>query len=614
MKKWTFIFLLVSHFTFGQTPDYNKFDSDKSAKDSVMYTKLKTRMGKSKIGRQFYGFLFRDVYNTNALKNEINKLESNPFKTYEGKTIEKITIRQLDIFGPTVNDTTRRGNRLERFASKNFHRNTRERIIRRSFLLFREGDKLNPQNLKDTERLLRANPSIHDARILVNENDANDQLVEVLVLVQDLWSINFDVAAGGINDFKFGIDDRNILGTGHSFLNQATWRKDDPYQRFGYRSIYTIPYIGKTFVTGQISAISERDLSQYSVKLFRPFLTVDTKNAGAFEMGYYKVREYKKLGGNVINNDLVYQTGFYYSDLWYGRAFKPSGFYDNQRLIIAARHSSYAYDTRPEVRADTNKIYWNRNIFLGSIGYSTRNYKRDVLIYGFGRTEDVPTGSLHSLTLGREQTEFGSRNYAGIQYANGTYLSKNHGYLYFLASAGTYFKKKATEQGIISLQSYYFSPLMRVGQAHTRNFIKLGFTYGFNRDPIDYLNISGQDGIVGVNSNALIGDKRLTLGFESVLFSKKSLLGFRIAYFTFANFGLVSLSDVRLFSSTLYQGYGLGLRFRNENLTIKTFQIRIGYYPNIPAISSPLRVAFDGTQPLRLRDFDISAPAIIPLR
>lgn len=613
MKQWIFILILLSHFTFGQNPDFEQFDNDKSAKDSLMYSKLKTKMGKSKIGRQIYGFLFRDVYNSNALKNEIDKLEANPFAAYEGKTIGKITVHQLDIFGPTVNDTTRRGNRFERFASKNFHYDTRERVIRKSFLLFKEGDKLDPRTLKDTERLLRANPIIHDARILVTERKGSNWLVDILILVQDVWSINFDVSAGSLKDFKIGVEDRNFQGNGHSFLNKVSWHKDDPYQQLGLRSIYTVPYIGKTFITGQISAIYEKDLNQFSVKAFRPFLTVDTKNAGAFEVGYYKIREYKKIRTDQTDKDLIYQTGYYYSDLWYGRAFKPRIFNANERLIVAVRRTSYEFRKRPEVSADTNKIYWNRTTILGSIGYSNRFYKRDVLIYGFGRTEDVPTGSLLSFTFGSEQTEFGAREYAGLQFANGTYLTNNKGYLYVLANAGTYLKNKEAQQGVLGLQSFYFSPLMKLGRAQSRNFINLGFTYGINRDPIDYLNISGYDGILGVNSDALRGDKRLTLGMESVLFSKKSLLGFRIAYFTFANFGMVSLKDVKLFSSKVYQGFGLGLRLRNENLTFNTFQIRIGYYPNIP-LSTPFRFSFDGIQPLRLRDFDISAPTIVPLR
>ena len=614
MKQWSLIFLLISQFTFAQEPDYENFDNDKSAKDSVMYSKLKSRMGKSKVGRQIYGFLFRDVYNSNTQKKEINKLEANPFAAFEDKIIGTIIIRQLDIFGPTVNDTTRRGNRFERFASKNFHHDTRERIIRKSFLLFKEGDKLDAQVLKDNERLLRANPIIHDARILVTERKGSNWMVDILVLVQDVWSINFDVSAGGIKDFKIGIEDRNFQGNGHSFLNKVSYRADDPFQDLGFRSIYTVPYIGKTFITGQINAIYEKDLTQFSAKVYRPFLTVDTKNAGAVEIGYFKIREYKKIRTNLIDKELIYQTGYYYSDIWYGRAFKLSQFNANQRLILAARRTSYEFRKRPEVSADTNKIYWNRTTILGSIGYSTRYYKRDILVYGFGRTEDVPTGSLLSFTFGREQTEFGARNYAGLQFANGTYLANNSGYLYLLANAGTYIKKKEAQQGTLSLQSFYFSPLMKIGRAQTRNFINLGFTYGINRDDLDYLNISGREGILGVNSDGLRGDKRLTLGIESVLFSKKSLIGFRIAYFTFANFGMVSLKDTPLFASKIYQGFGLGLRLRNENLTFNTFQIRVGYYPNIPDISSPFRFAFDSSQPLRLRDFDISAPSIIPLR
>jgi hypothetical protein len=311
---------------------------------------------------------------------------------------------------------------------------------------------------------------------------------------------------------------------------------------------------------------------------------------------------------------LIYQVGSFYSDVWYGRSFKIEKSDRNKRLVLAVRRSSFDYTKRPEVSADTNKIYWNRTTWLGSIGYSNRNYQRDFLIYGYGRTEDVPIGNLFSLTFGTENTEFGNRNYAGFQFAKGKYLGQNQGYLYVLANAGTYLKQKQAQQGIIGIQSFYFSKLMKIGKSHGRQFVNLGFTYGINRDAVDYLNISGNDGIVGVNSEALRGDKRLTLGFESVLFSPKSILGFRVAHFVFANVGLVSLKGNQLIDSRLYQGFGLGFRLRNENMTFKTFQIRLGYYPNIPDISSNFRFAFDSSQPLRLRDFDISAPSIIPLR
>lgn len=614
MKFVVIILMFLPQVFFGQKSRADSLDSGKSVEDSVMYARLKQRMSKSRVGREIYGAVFRDVYNSNAQKKEISALEINPFEKYDGKVIGKITIKKLEIFGPSVNDTTRKGSKIEHFASKTFHYNTRERVIRQSFLLFKEGDHLNPQTLKDNERLLRANAIIHDARILVIERKDVTWMVDILILIQDVWSINFDVSASGLNDFAFGVEDRNFQGRGHSLLNKVTWRADDPYQRFGLRSIYTIPYIGQSFITGQVRAIYERDLTQFAAKINRPFLTTETRNAGSFELGYVKTREYKRLIINKIDSSLVYQVGSFYSDVWYGRSFIIDALNRNKRVIVAARRSSFDHTKRPEVRADTNKIYWNRTTWLGSIGYSNRNYQRDILVYGFGRTEDVPVGNLFSLTFGTENTEFGNRNYAGIQFAKGMYLPKNQGYFYVLANTGTYLKQKEFQQGTIGVQSFYFSKLMKLGKAHGRQFINLGFTYGINRDALDYLNISGTDGILGVNSEGLRGDKRLTLGFESVLFSHKSVFGFRVAHFAFANLGLVSLKDNPLISSKLYQGYGIGFRLRNENLTFNTFQIRLGYYPNIPDISSAFRFAFDGSQPLRLRDFDISAPSIVPLR
>lgn len=618
MKYLFIIFILFTNVAFAQKSLSDSLDSGKSAEDSIMYAKLKQKMNKSKVGKSIYGAVFRDVYNSRQDK-EIKEIEVNPFEKYDGKTIGKIIIKKLEIFGPSVNDTTRKGSKIEHFASKSFHYNTREKVIRQSFLLFKEGDKLNPQILKDNERLLRANPIIHDARIYIIERPNVSWMVDVLVITQDVWSINFDVSGDGFNNFGFGLEDKNFQGRGHSLLNKVTWRADDPYQRFGWRSIYTVPYIGSSFVSGQLKLINERDISQYSLQIYRPFLTVETRNAGSAELGYTRVREYKKLilpnaARNEIDSALTYKVSYFYSDVWYGRAFRLDPTQRNKQLILALRRSSFEHRQRPEVRTDTNKIYWNRTNWLASIGYSNRNYKRDFLIYGFGRTEDVPVGNLFAFTLGTENTEFGNRGYASLQFAKGKYLPADKGYLYVLANAGTYLKQKETQQGVVGIQGFYFSPLIKIGKSQTRQFINFGFTYGINRDDIDYLNISGREGILGVNSESLRGDKRLTLGYETVLFSHKSIFGFRVAHFAFANLGLVSLKDKLLIDSKLYQGYGIGFRLRNENLAINTFQVRLGYYPNIPDISSVFRFAFDTSQPLKLRDFDISAPSIIPLR
>jgi hypothetical protein len=608
-----FLLVILPFMSLAQSSKLDSLNHGKSATDSVAYSKLKKKLSKSRFGRDVYDALFRDVYNSNPQSKEINSIEINPFEQYEGKIIDKIIIKSLEIFGPTVNDSTRKGNRLEHFASKAFHTNTREEVIRNSFLLFKEGDKLNPEKLKENERLIRANAVIHDARIIVIERKDKNWMVDILVLVQDVWSLNIDFSGSSFKDFRLGLEERNFKGLGHSFLNKVTWRANDPYQKLGFRSIYTIPYLSKTFITGQGRLIQERDLTEYSLRIFRPFLTTQTQNAGTIEVSYNRIKEYKRLIINNIDSLFIYDIKYYYSDLWYGRAFKIDANHPNKRLVLAIRRSNYEYKKRPEVSADTNKLYWNRKTWLGSIGFSNRNYQRDFLIYGFGRTEDVPVGGIISLTGGIEDTEFGRRSYGGLQYAKGMYFL-NKSYLYTLVQAGSYIKASQVQQGVIGIQNNFFSNLIKINKFYSRHFINFGFTYGINRDNLDYLNISDKNGIAGVNSQSLVGHKSLTLGYEMVLFSNKSLVGFRLAYFGYASFGLVAFDDKSLFSSKLYQGYGLGIRVRNENLIFNTFQIRVGYYPNIPAISSPFRFAFDTPSPLRFRDFDISAPSILPLQ
>jgi hypothetical protein len=615
MFRSVLLLLLVLAALASPGQNLDSLSHTSTERDSIRYTRLKETMAKRKFSRQLYRLLFRDVYNRTEA-GEVSTLETNPFVPYEGLIIGSIQIRQLDILGESVYDSTREGNRLEHFFSRTLHTNTREKIIRNSFLLFKEGDLINPQRLRDNERLLRSNPTILDARILVVRRPESVWLADVVVLLQDVWSLNVSGGFAGLDRFNLGIDNINVGGYAHSHYNAFRWNAQDTLQRFQFRSIYTIPYIGKTFITGQASFIWERELKQQSIRLFRPFLTVQTRYAGAFEVGQSRIQEFKRAldDPRTIQS---YPVAFRYLDFWIGRSFDvdflKERFGQNTRLVTAFRTNTYNYTLRPDVRADTNQIYWNRHATLASLGFSNRNYRRDMLIYGFGRTEDVPLGSLLALTIGRESTEFGQRGYAGAQYATGNYLPRQLGYVYAMVNAGSYFKSGRAQQGVLGGQLNYFSGLAPLGRSYVRQFVNLRYTYGINRDPLEYLNISRNEGIRGISSEQLIGTKRLTAGFESVLFSMRSLLGFRVAHFLFADLGLVNARNL-LRRGPLYQGYGLGFRFRNENLTFNTFQIRIGYYPNIPGVQNAWRFDGGGISTLQLRDFDISAPGILPLR
>lgn len=590
-------------------------DSKQIVRDSLFYTKLKNRMFKHKVTRELHKLLFHDNYNSRIKTGDVNEIEVNPFVQYQGRVINKIYVRRLGVFGPSVYDTLRRPRSwLERTANQ-LHADTREGVIRRSFLLFEEGDRISPDTLRDNERLLRSSNVFHDARIIVVPHGGSHGFVDVYVITQDVWSLLPSGSVGGLNRFDLRLEQRNFRGLAHTFSNQVSYNATDPFQKLEYRGRYIVPYIGKTFFTGQADLIQTRDLKQYSLRFYRPFLTPDTKWAGSAEISYNRFPRYV-----VFSEDTARLTklGYYYNDIWAGYAFKPFFSFlgegdDRTRLVVAARFSRLAFTSRPTVRSDTNQLFQNTNATLISIGLSRRRYVRDVLIYGFGRTEDVPYGSLASIVIGNDNAELGQRKYLGFKYSKAHYL-ESFGYLYGALSIGSYLRSKTNvEQGVFTLESSYFTPLRTTNWGNWRHFINFRYTMGAERFNNEYITLSGRDRL-GINNDNLRGTRLLLTNIENLLFSRLNIVGFRVAIVTFANLGLVSYQTRKLFQGPLYQGYGVAFRLRNENLTFNSFQIRIAWYPNIPGNAAPFRPAFEGVPTARFRDFDTSAPEIIPYR
>lgn len=172
---------------------------------------------------------------------------------------------------------------------------------------------------------------------------------------------------------------------------------------------------------------------------------------------------------------------------------------------------------------------------------------------------------------------------------------------------------KEAHQGLLSTTVNYFTPLIRVGLSQVRQFVNFRYTHGIRRDALEYINLTDEYGIRGVFSDQLVGKKRLNAGIETVLFTPGSFLGFRGAHFIFADFGLIA-QDNKIWTSKLYQAYGAGVRLRNEHLTFKTIEFRIAYYPNIPTLTRDWRFRLQGVTTLKLQDFEMSAPEIIPFQ
>ncbi|QHT67553.1 hypothetical protein GXP67_13410 [Rhodocytophaga rosea] len=574
------------------------------------YEKLKRTFSKTKVTRELYRLLFREPYQ-NITSRTVSKMEDR-YRRYNGKIIGQIDIQTLDPFGARVTDTLRRASNWFERAGNSVHVSTRNYVIRKS-LLFTKGDQLNSSEISNNERILRQQlPFILDARIFVLPRIENKDTVDILVLTQDTWSISGNVGLSGLKGGSIKLDDRNIFGFGHEFQNGVSYNSD-PERGWGYRGLYRVPFIGKTFITGELSYINEWNQNIYGLKLRRDFLTPTTKYAGGLEVSNTRLlRDIIPFGSDtaIIRFPFAYTL----ADVWLGRSFQikkgSASFRERSRLIVAGRITSTDYNERPEVRPDTNQLYWNRMLVLASIGISNRNYFRDVLIYGFGRTEDVPYGMLVSVTAGTERNEFGNRFYAGMKFSRGKFFN-NFGYLVTTIDAGSFIRNRKWEQGVLRFEANYFSRLLMLRTWRLRQFVNLRYTKGIGRFDTEFIDISSNNGIRGIGSNALRGAKSVVLNLETVFFTPINLLGFQMATFAYGDLGFITPSGTNLFAGSLFQGYGIGFRFRNENLTFNTFQIRLGFYPNIPGNNAIFRTQFSGIPSIRLSDFDIKAPDIV---
>ena len=113
-------------------------------------------------------------------------------------------------------------------------------------------------------------------------------------------------------------------------------------------------------------------------------------------------------------------------------------------------------------------------------------------------------------------------------------------------------------------------------RSRIRQFLSLNYTQGWNRlsGSDESIRFTDENGLQALKEH-VIGTNRMILNTETVLFSPYHPLGFRIAFFGFADFGLIGYSP-NIFKNEFYTSLGIGVRLRNERLVFNTIQIRLG--------------------------------------
>lgn len=527
------------------------------------------------------------------------------YEKYSGKIIRNVDIRQLQVFGQTVFDTTQKPSSwIEKLGNK-MHVNTQDKILRKK-LFVQPGDSLNPFILADNERLIRDLPYIKNVQILLTEVD-NDS-VDVLFLAKDVFSLAFGFEIPDVSYGEAGIWNHNIFGIGHEFYYSLFWNYNKRHN-YGHLLKYRVQNIRSTFINAEVIYENRWELEAFKVYLNRNFLTPEMKYAGGIAFENINNTIDIILPDTIL---LARKVDYDYIDIWLGRSFLLSHSYKRKKrsnIAITGRLMRYNFHKRPEdVSQDFLHNYHTRTMLLGGIGISSQAFYKSNLVYGFGKSEDIPYGVLLTFTAGLEKNEFFDRPYLGFSYSFGS-LGSKFGLLFFQIEYGTFFND-GVEQGTLNLKFKTYSPLLnKEGRFNYRLFSKINYKTGTNRFEDEFIELDNN--IRGLKSQSLRGTQLFNVNIESVCYSPHYLGKFRFLYFLFIDAGIINNKSKILTQNTIYSGFGAGVRIKNENLVFNTIEIRFSYYPVIPDNSTAEHIFFTGRSTSQLESFIIPKPDVL---
>lgn len=567
---------------------------------SGFYDSLKVRASKYLVTRKLYDFVV--VSGQPAPASRTSESSDQSYIKYSGKRIGKIVIKKLSVFGSDINDPDNfRPNKLESLLNKT-HLNTNESIIRKN-LLFNEGDTLSPLLLSDNERILRQLPYIDDSRIIVVP--VSDSEVNIVVIIKDIYSLGLTADLQSFKKGSVSIFDKNILGLGYEFRLEFPFNSDLPDSP-GFGLSYNIINIRKSFINLKINYLNGLGKRAYGFSLSKDLISSTTKYAGGISV--------QEVSTTVDLDTLPKPAPLKYNlqDYWIERSFLISK-ESVSRIIIGTRYTNNNVFNHPQILPESYHYLQQYRIFLGSVSLSVQKYFKTSMLYAYGRTEDIPYGGLLTITAGKEINEFKKRNYAGFDLSFGKSIS-TIGYLYTSGGLASFFNGSNTEEGLLTMRASYFSNLVYIGNYKVRNFVKANYTRGFDRYLDEHLFFNPDGVISGFRNDSIGGTQRLTINLESVLFSPRNYYGFRFAFFAFANAVCLFGTNQILKNGDFLSSIGLGIRLRNDNLLLNTFEIRLGFYPNLPLYSKVNYMTFSGEQLLKPDNFDPGPPSTLLYR
>jgi hemolysin activation/secretion protein len=187
----------------------------------------------------------------------------------EGAVIGDVVLHVGDVFDPK---DPKEDHLLFRLANR-LHRNTRDEVIERQ-LLFKPGDLYSRHAIEESERILRQNRYLYDAKI--RPVRYGDGRVDLEVATRDVWTLNVGAGlgrSGGTNSTHLQLQDTNFLGTGKSITLEQQSDVDRTTSLFRYDD----PALLGSHARLSVGYDSNSDGSFRNLEVGQPFYSLETR-------------------------------------------------------------------------------------------------------------------------------------------------------------------------------------------------------------------------------------------------------------------------------------------------------------------------------------------------
>ncbi len=201
-------------------------------------------------------------------------------------------------------------------------------------------------------------------------------------------------------------------------------------------------------------------------------------------------------------------------------------------------------------------------------------------------------------------------HYSGVKFAVGNHI-ENLGYISGGVSYGTFYNRTFVGSGVVNLDGFYFSDLIKLDGWFFRQFSRFKLIEGIDRQSYESVNLNGTQ-MYGFNSTVLSAKSKMILNLEFVMYAPYKWIGFQFAPVLLCGFAGMGKNFGSMFSGHLYQAYAIGVLIRNEYLVSNTFEISIGLYPFMPGSSDySMKLNPITNYDVRARDYFISKPDMV---